>query len=57
MIKILEEDLEHQIIKQPREWSHLFVPCQWDSMMDGIKFNLTCPILPKEPTVLTMSRP
>jgi hypothetical protein len=57
MTKILEEDLEHQIINQLPELNLLFVPCPWDLIKVGIKFNLIFPILhagPMEPTILKL---
>jgi hypothetical protein len=49
MIKILGEDLEHRIINQLPESNPLSVPCRWDLIKDGIKFNSISRILPEEP--------
>jgi len=57
MIKMWEEDSEHQTINLRQEWSHLFVPCPWDWMKAGIKFNSTCLISPEELMVQTILKP
>lgn len=53
MIRMSEEDSEHQIIKQLQELNLLSALCQWDWMKGGIKFNSIYLILLVEPTELT----
>lgn len=57
MIKMYEEDSEHQTINQRQESSHSYVLCLWDWIKDGIKFNSIFPTLREEPMEVTILKP
>lgn len=54
MIRMWEEDSEHQTIRVPLESSHLYALCQWDLMKAGTRSSSTCLISLEELMVLTI---
>lgn len=57
MIKTSEGGSVRVTIKVPHVWSHSSVPCLWDWMRGGTKFNSTCLISQEELMVQTILRP